>query len=108
VLTKKGENRLLVFERKFPRTIFDPKIVDGLYRSRYNFEIDREFNSPNDSGVVQSNKLRYVGHMMRGAQDLPQKALLRAVPEGRRNQGRPISRWRDRQNSPLKLYSIDF
>jgi hypothetical protein len=83
------ENRLLVLERKVLRTIYGPKIVDGVYRSRYNFELDREFNSVN--GVVKSNRLRYAGHMLRGAEDLPQRALFRAVPESRRNQGRPKS-----------------
>jgi hypothetical protein len=46
-----------------------------VYRSRYNFELDRELNSPNVIGVVKSNKLRYAGHdMIRGAEDLSQRA----------------------------------
>jgi hypothetical protein len=81
VMTKREENRLLVFERKVLRTIYAPKMVDGGYRTRYNCELDREFNSPNVIGVVNSNRLRYAGHMIRGAEDR------RAVPEGRRNQG---------------------
>jgi hypothetical protein len=47
VLTKREENELLVFEGKVLRTIYNTKIGDGLYRSRYNFELDREFNSLN-------------------------------------------------------------
>jgi hypothetical protein len=50
-------------------------------------------------GVVKSNRLRYAGHMIRGAGDLPQRALYRAVPEGRRNQGRPKSRRADCVNT---------
>jgi hypothetical protein len=89
VLTKKDENRLLVFERKVLRMIYDPKIVDGVYRSRYNFELDREFKNQNIIGVVKSNKLRYAdGRMIRGAEDLPQRAVFRTVLEGRRNQRR--------------------
>jgi hypothetical protein len=64
VLTKREENRLLVFEGKVY-----PKIVDGLYRSRYNFELDGEFNSPNVIGVVKSNRLRNVGER-RDSKDL--------------------------------------
>jgi hypothetical protein len=89
VLTKRADNRLLIFKRKVLRTIYGPKIVDGVLKSRYDFELDREFNSPNDIGVVRSNTLRYVELMIRGAEDLPQRALYRAVPEGRRNQGKP-------------------
>jgi hypothetical protein len=56
VLTKWEENQLLVFETKVLRTIYVPKIVDGAYRSRYNFELDREFNSPNIIGVMKSTR----------------------------------------------------
>jgi hypothetical protein len=30
-----------------------------VYRSRYNIELDREFNSPNVIDVVKSNRLRW-------------------------------------------------
>jgi hypothetical protein len=91
MLTKREENRLLVFEGKVLRTKFGPKIVDDVHRSRYNFKTEREFNSPNIIGVVK----RYAPHMIRGAEDLSQRALYRAVLEGRRNQGKPKSRWAD-------------
>jgi hypothetical protein len=47
VLTKKEENQLLVFESKVLRTICGPKIENGVYRRRYNPELDKEFDSPN-------------------------------------------------------------
>jgi hypothetical protein len=43
--------------------IYVPKILDGVYRSWYNFKLDREFSSPNVIGVVKSNRLRYARHM---------------------------------------------
>jgi hypothetical protein len=46
VLTKRKENQLLVFERKVVRTICGPKIENGVYRRRYNHELDEKFNSP--------------------------------------------------------------
>jgi hypothetical protein len=74
VPTKREENLLLVFER-----------------SRYIFELDREFNSRND--------------MIRGAENLPKTYyLFRTVPEGRRNQGRPQSRWADGVNSDSRPF----
>jgi hypothetical protein len=72
------------------------------YRSRYNFELDMEFNSPNVIGVVKSNIVRYVMHMIRGVEDLPQRTLYRAVTEGRRNQTRLKSKWVDSMNSDNK------
>jgi hypothetical protein len=99
VLTKKEENQLLVFERKVPRTICGPKIENGVYRRRYNHELDKEFNSPNALNVNKTSRLRYAGHMIRRPQDLPQRALFRVKLNGRRKQGRPKSRWADGVNS---------
>jgi hypothetical protein len=101
VLTKRKENQLLEFERKVLRTICGPKIENGVYRRRYNYELDKEFDSPNVLNVTKTktNRLRYAGHMIRRPEDLPQKALFRAKPIGRRNQGRPKSRWADGVNS---------
>jgi hypothetical protein len=92
-LTKREENQLLVFERKVLRTICGPKIENGVYRRRYNHELDREFDSQNVLNVMKTSRLRYADHMIRSPEDLPQKALFR--PNARINQGRPKSRWAD-------------
>jgi hypothetical protein len=99
VLTKREENQLLVFVRKVLRTICGPKIENGVYRRRYNHELDKEFNCPNALNVTKTSRLRYAGHMIRRSEDLPQRALVRAKPNERRNQGRPKSRWADGVNS---------
>jgi hypothetical protein len=44
---KREENKLLIFERKGLRTICGPKIENGVYRRKYNQELDKEFNSSN-------------------------------------------------------------
>jgi hypothetical protein len=93
------ENRLLVFERKVFRTICGPKIENGVYKRRYNHELDKEFNSPNVLNVTKTCTMPYTGHIIRRPKDLPQRALFRAKPNGRRNQGRPTSRWVDGVNS---------
>jgi hypothetical protein len=66
---------LLVFERKIQRTICDPKIENGVYRRRYNHELD----SSNALNITKTSRL------IRRPEDLPQKALFRAKPNGRRN-----------------------
>jgi hypothetical protein len=85
------ENQLLVFERKVLRTICGLKFENGVYRRRYNHELDKKFDSPNAQNVTKTNRLRYAGHMIRRPEDLPQKALFKAKPNRRRNQGRPKS-----------------
>jgi hypothetical protein len=62
LLTKREENRLLVFERKVLRTICGSKIENCVYRRRYNHELDKEFNSLNALNVTKSSRLRYAGH----------------------------------------------
>jgi hypothetical protein len=52
----------------------------GVYRRRYNFEIQREFDSPCVINIVKTNRLRYTGHMIRRPEDLPQKAIFIARP----------------------------
>ena len=94
-LTRREENRFLVFERKVLRTICGPKIEDGVYRRRYNFELEREFDSPLVINVVKANRMRYAGHMIRRPEGLPQKAIFIARPQGTRRQGRPKARWAD-------------
>jgi hypothetical protein len=99
LMTKREENQLLVFERKVLQTICVPKIENGVYRRRYNHELVIEFDSPNALNVTKTSKLCCTGHMIRRPEDLQQKALFRANPNGRRNQGRPKSRWADGVNS---------
>jgi hypothetical protein len=82
VLTKKEENQLLVCEKKVLRTICGPKIENGVYRRRYDHELEKEFDSPNALNVTKTSRLRYAGHMISRPEDLPQKAK----PNGRRNQ----------------------
>jgi hypothetical protein len=44
---------------------------------------------------TKTSRLRYAGHMIGRPEDLPRKALFRAKPNEKRNQGRPNSRWAD-------------
>jgi hypothetical protein len=70
-----------------------------LLRKRYNHKLDKEFNNPNALNFSKTSRLRYAGHRIIRPVDLPQKALFRAKPKGRRNQGRPKSKWADRVDS---------
>jgi hypothetical protein len=106
VLTKKEKKQLLVFERKVLRTICGPKIENGVYKRRYNHELDKEFDSPNALNITKASRLRYAGHMIRRSEYLPQKALYRAKPNGRRNQGSPKSRWADGVNSDILALGV--
>jgi hypothetical protein len=55
---QKEKYQLLVFERKVLRTICGPKIENGVYRRRYNHELNKEFNSPNALNGTKTSRLR--------------------------------------------------
>jgi hypothetical protein len=57
VLTKREENQC------------GPKIENGVYRSRYSYDHDKEFDSLNVLNVTETRRLRYAGHMIRRPQD---------------------------------------
>jgi hypothetical protein len=80
MLIKWEENQLIVFERKVLRTICGPKLENGVYRRRYNFELQREFDSPCVINIVKTNRFRYVGHMIKRLKYLPQKAIFVTRP----------------------------
>jgi hypothetical protein len=58
-------------EREVLRTISGSIIENGVYRRRYNFELDKVFDSPSVLNVVKTSRLRYAGHMIRRPEDLP-------------------------------------
>jgi hypothetical protein len=70
-LTKREENHLLVFEGKVLRTMCGPKLENNVYRRRYIFEHQSEFDSPCVINIVKTNRLRYAGQMIRRPEDLP-------------------------------------
>jgi hypothetical protein len=105
-LTKREENQLLVFERKVLRMICGPEIENGVYRKRYTQDHSRDFDSPNVLNVTKTSRLCYAGHIIRRPEDLPQKALFKAKPIGRRNQGRPKSRCADGMNSDSLVLGV--
>jgi hypothetical protein len=78
------------------RTLCGPKQENDGYRRTYNFELEREFNNPCVINIVKTNRLRYAGPMIKRPEDLPQKVIFLARP-----QGRPKFRWADEVNSDI-------
>jgi hypothetical protein len=71
--------------------ICDPELENSVYRRRYNFDLETEFDSPCVINIVKTNRWGYAG--------TPQKANFIARSQGTRRQGRPKSRWADEVNS---------
>jgi hypothetical protein len=56
LLTKSEKNQLLVFERKVLRMICGLKLENGVYRRRYNFELQKEFDNPCVINIVKTEE----------------------------------------------------
>ncbi|GFX84299.1 uncharacterized protein TNCV_3976441 [Trichonephila clavipes] len=71
---------LETFERKALRTIFGPVKDQGCWRTRYNFELYRLYKEPQVTQVIQSNRLRWLGHIWRTLKTTrPELTLLRIL-----------------------------
>ena len=94
-LSKSDENRLAVFERRVLRRIFGGVCEDGVWRRRYNFELNQLYNNTPIVVFIKSRRLEWAGLVARMPQESTVKRVLSAAPTGIRRKGRPRLRWRD-------------
>jgi len=103
---KSDEQMLLTFERKVLRTIFGAVREGERWRTRYNFELARDFGEPNIVAVVKVQRLRWAGHLVRMEETRAPSMLFRNNLEGRRGVGRPKMRWVDGVEADLRALGV--
>jgi hypothetical protein len=84
-----------VSERKVLRKIYEPLLVNGQWRNRYNHEIyklHRENELPRN---IRLRRDQWVGHVMGMRDETVTNKALKGYVEGRRPVGRPRRRWLD-------------
>jgi hypothetical protein len=102
VLTSTVENQLLILERKVLRTICGPKIENGVYRRRYNYSRIRSRErvwQPECSKCHEDKQIALRWSHDQKTRRPTTKNFIQSQPNGRKNQGRPKSRWADGENS---------
>lgn len=95
ILTKRNESRLIVFENKVLRKIFGPINDEGVWRIRKNRELRTLYQDPDIIALIKSNRISWLGHVLRRDEGTRLKEIYQAVPAGRRPLGRPKIRWDD-------------
>lgn len=108
--TLKNEDcqRIATFERRILRRIFGPiKEEDGSYRSRYNAELEALTNGETVIRFVKSQRLRWLGHLIRMPEDTAVKKIFQLKMFGTRRRGRPRERWLDSVVADLKKMNIN-
>jgi hypothetical protein len=82
-----------MFERKVLQRIYGPVQDGDIWRSRYNSELYALYEEPKLTTATRIARLRWAGHVQRMKGEQMPKRLLYAKTSGRRNVGRPRSRW---------------
>jgi hypothetical protein len=96
VLKKNIINKFMIFERKVTRKIFDPtRSDDGYWRIKTNHEINDILIGQNIIGFIKKQRLNWLGHVERMAEDNNVQKIKRWNPMSKRPIGRPKTRWED-------------
>jgi hypothetical protein len=87
-------NKLLVFERKILRKIFDPSNENGIWRIKTNQELN-EIIKHNNIKFFRAQRLSWLGHIERMQGTRMVKAIYSWKPISRRSIRRPKTSWVD-------------
>jgi hypothetical protein len=83
----------MIFERKIVRKEFGPtRLDDGNWRIKTNQEINELIKGQNVIGFIKMQRLSWLGHTERMADDNVKK-IKRWKPMSKRPIGRPETRW---------------
>ena len=75
--------------------MYGPMCEGGQWWKRYNRELEELYNEPNIVHIIKSNRLRWVGHVVRMDINGLSEEILWTNRGGDRGRGRPKSRWID-------------
>jgi hypothetical protein len=86
-----------VFENRVLRSILGPK-RDEVTRELRNLHKDKLnglYSSPNTTRVIKLKRMIWIGHVARMEERISVYRVLVGKPEGKRQLGRPRSRWEE-------------
>jgi len=96
VLKENMINKLMIFERRIMRKMFgSTRTDDGYWRIETNQEINYILKGQNIIGFIKKQRLNWLGHVERMAEDNNVQKIKRWKPLSKRPIGRPKTRWED-------------
>ncbi|KAJ4439157.1 hypothetical protein ANN_15114, partial [Periplaneta americana] len=105
-LSERAIKILNAWERKVLRKIFGPTYEQGFWRIKTNAELYELYKDNNIVVDIKLRRLEWLGHVARMENNRTPKALLDALPVGRRKVGRPKLRWLDDVQADLTKVGI--
>ena len=89
VLNKGNQTRLEVWERKILRTIYGGKKCGETILRRTNAEIMELYGEVSITGVIRTQRLRWLSHVVRMPEDKVVKCIYKGGIVTRKRRGRP-------------------
>jgi len=103
-MTVKEQNRLLIFERRVLRKIYEPtQDNDGTWRIKTNEELEILIKKETIVKFIKSQRLRWAAHVIRMDTIRTVKKLTELEPCSSRPVGRPRLRWLKLVEEDLKM-----
>jgi len=95
-ITEKMINKLMSVEKRITRKIFGPTRIDnGCWRIKTDQEINKILKGQKIIGFIKKQRLNWLGHVERMAEDNIVQKVKRWKPVSKRQIGRPKTRWED-------------
>ena len=100
-------NKLMIFERKIMRKILGPtRSDDGYWRIKTNQPINDIPKGQNIIGFIKKQRLNWLGHVERMAEDNNVQKINRWKHMSKRPIGRPKTRWEDDVLEDIKSMNV--
>jgi len=97
----------MIFERKIMRKILGPtRLDDGYWRIKTIQEINGILKGQNVIGVIKKQRLNWLGHVERMAEDNNLQKIKRWKPISKRPTGRPKKLWEDDVLEDIKSMNV--
>ena len=97
----------MIFERQIIRKIFGPtRTDDGYWRIKTTQEINGILKGQNIIGFIKKQRLNWLGHVERMAEDNIVQKIKRWKPMSKRPSGRPKTHWEDDVLEDIKSINI--
>jgi len=100
-------NKLMIFERRIMRKISGPTRTDyGYWRIKTNQKINEILKGQDIIGFIKKQRLNWLGHVERMAEDNNVQKIKRWKPMCKRPIGRPKTRWEHDVLEDIRTYAI--
>jgi len=95
------------YERRITRKIFGPtRTDDGFWRIKTNHDINEILKAQSIIGFIKKQRLNWLGHVERMAEDNNVQKIKRWKPTSKRRIGRPKTPWEDDVLEDIKSTNV--